>query len=257
MGFTRFIKNVLNVSALPTKVNNQAERLKATFDQAGADIKEALNGLISELESKDSASYLGAKKLSGESSTVQDELDIIFTSMTGKVDKINGKDLSTEDYTTIDKNKLAGIAEGANKYVLPEASTTQLGGVKVDGTTIIIENGVVKAVTADSADYTARAAIETLNTKKAETETFSATIPTSGWSSSAPYTIDITVTGMINTDSNFPVSPVYSDTADTRKAQAEAWGKISMIESGTDKITVTCDEELPTTAIPIQITVVR
>lgn len=98
---------------------------------------------------------------------------------------------------------------------------------------------------------------ETSVNTKATATNYTATIPTSGWSSSAPYTIDITVTGMINTDSNFPVSPIYSDTADTRKAQAEAWGKISMIKSGTDKITVTCDEELPTTAIPIQIMVVR
>ena len=36
-----------------------------------------------------------------------------------KVDKINGKDLSTNDYTTAEKNKLAGIAEKANNYVHP------------------------------------------------------------------------------------------------------------------------------------------
>lgn len=47
----------------------------------------------------------------------------------GKVDKITGKELSTNDYTTAEKTKLAGIEAGANNYVLPEASTT-LGGVK-------------------------------------------------------------------------------------------------------------------------------
>ena len=36
-----------------------------------------------------------------------------------KVDKVAGKGLSTEDYTTAEKNKLAGIAAGANKYVHP------------------------------------------------------------------------------------------------------------------------------------------
>ena len=35
-----------------------------------------------------------------------------------KVDKIAGKGLSTNDYTTADKNKLAGIADGANKTVV-------------------------------------------------------------------------------------------------------------------------------------------
>lgn len=36
-----------------------------------------------------------------------------------KVDKINGKGLSTNDYTTAEKNKLSGIAEKANNYVHP------------------------------------------------------------------------------------------------------------------------------------------
>lgn len=44
-----------------------------------------------------------------------------------KVDKVSGKDLSTNDYTTAEKNKLAGIDGGANKTVvdteLSESST--------------------------------------------------------------------------------------------------------------------------------------
>lgn len=38
--------------------------------------------------------------------------------ISGKVDKVSGKALSTNDYTTADKNKLAGIAAGANKTVV-------------------------------------------------------------------------------------------------------------------------------------------
>lgn len=40
---------------------------------------------------------------------------------TNKVDKISGKGLSTEDYTTAEKEKLAGIEEGANKTVVDSA----------------------------------------------------------------------------------------------------------------------------------------
>lgn len=36
-----------------------------------------------------------------------------------KVDKVTGKQLSTEDYSTEEKNKLSGIAESANNYVHP------------------------------------------------------------------------------------------------------------------------------------------
>ena len=38
-----------------------------------------------------------------------------------KVDKVTGKGLSTEDYTTAEKQKLAGIAAGANNYVHPSS----------------------------------------------------------------------------------------------------------------------------------------
>ena len=34
-----------------------------------------------------------------------------------------GKGLSTNDYTTAEKTKLSGIAEGANKYVHPSYSS--------------------------------------------------------------------------------------------------------------------------------------
>lgn len=38
--------------------------------------------------------------------------------LNAKVDKVTGKDLSTNDYTTADKTKLAGIATGANKTIV-------------------------------------------------------------------------------------------------------------------------------------------
>lgn len=45
----------------------------------------------------------------------------IATQMGGKVDKVSGKGLSTNDYTTAEKTKLAGIAEGANKTTVDTA----------------------------------------------------------------------------------------------------------------------------------------
>lgn len=47
------------------------------------------------------------------------------------VEQVAGKQLSTEDYTSAEKTKLAGIATGANKYVLPAATDKALGGVIV------------------------------------------------------------------------------------------------------------------------------
>lgn len=52
------------------------------------------------------------------------------TALGNKVDKVSGKGLSTNDYTTAEKDKLAGIATGANNYSLPVATASVLGGVK-------------------------------------------------------------------------------------------------------------------------------
>lgn len=54
-------------------------------------------------------------------------------------------------YTSAEKTKLAGIEAQANKYVLPAATTSALGGVKVDGTTITISNGVISSTASASA----------------------------------------------------------------------------------------------------------
>jgi hypothetical protein len=43
----------------------------------------------------------------------------ITTALSKKVDKVDGKQLSTEDYTSEEKDKLAGIEGGANNYVHP------------------------------------------------------------------------------------------------------------------------------------------
>lgn len=63
------------------------------------------------------------------------------TALNTKVDKVSGKGLSTNDYTTTEKTKLSGIEAGANKYVLPSASST-LGGVKSGGD-VTISGGVI------------------------------------------------------------------------------------------------------------------
>ena len=58
----------------------------------------------------------------------------------GKVDAEEGKGLSSNDYTDEDRDKLAGIAEGANKYILPVAGTA-LGGIKNGGNVVVAEDG--------------------------------------------------------------------------------------------------------------------
>ena len=97
-------------------------------------------------------------------STFKDNLDIISqASLDGKVDKVSGKGLSTNDYTTAEKTKLSGIATGAevnvqsdwnqtnssnddfikNKPTLGTAAAKNSTNAVTDGSTDLVESGAV------------------------------------------------------------------------------------------------------------------
>lgn len=73
------------------------------------------------------------------------------TELGNKVDKVSGKGLSTQDFTDALKNKLDGIANNANNYSLPTASSSTKGGVKTGAaitdttgyTAVHIKDGVI------------------------------------------------------------------------------------------------------------------
>lgn len=67
-------------------------------------------------------------RATGVESTLSANVELISKT---KVDKVIGKQLSTEDYTTEEKTKLSGIDDNANNYTLPAATTTILGGIIV------------------------------------------------------------------------------------------------------------------------------
>lgn len=69
-------------------------------------------------------------KATGNITELQEDVKQLQTDVKNKVDKVSGKGLSTNDYTTAEKNKLAGIAANANNYTLPTASDSTLGGIK-------------------------------------------------------------------------------------------------------------------------------
>lgn len=59
-----------------------------------------------------------------ETSTNPVQNKVINTALSNKVSKEDGKGLSTNDYTTEEKIKLAGIAEGANKTIVDDKIST-------------------------------------------------------------------------------------------------------------------------------------
>ncbi len=70
--------------------------------------------------------------------------------LSGKVDKAEGKGLSTNDYTAADKAKLDRL----ENYTLPAATAGTLGGVKV-GTGLAVTDGVLSATGGGTADAVA------------------------------------------------------------------------------------------------------
>lgn len=84
----------------------------------------------------------------------------------------SGKGLSSNDFTTAEKSKLAGIEAGANAYSLPTASSTTLGGVKI-GSNLTISNGVISAVQGkvDLTPYAKTADIDSTYAKKSDIST--------------------------------------------------------------------------------------
>lgn len=95
-----------------------------------------------------------------------------------KVNKVEGKGLSTNDYTTPEKNKLAAIEAEANKYVLPAATASALGGVKI-GSNITLADGGTISIT--KANVTSALGVDPTTTyvkKAGDTMTGSLTIET-------------------------------------------------------------------------------
>lgn len=86
--------------------------------------------------------------------------DKIQAKLAKKVDAVAGKGLSTEDYTTADKEKLAGLTN----YILPAAATETLGGVIVNTTA-----NPVPEKTALKADATGKAFVDWTEAPQAST----------------------------------------------------------------------------------------
>lgn len=131
-------------SAINTAISKSghASFQKVDAVPAVADAQENIMYLVMNSTTKHYDIYA---KIKGASGTYTMELlDDTTVDLSGKVDKVTGKGLSTNDYTTAEKTKLAGIAEGANKYVHPSHTAAASGLYKITVDAL----GHVTAVTA-------------------------------------------------------------------------------------------------------------
>ena len=122
-------------------------------DIISLDIDPSVNAVISVPEnSEDFVSWASEKiqylleRIDGDEDTDFVTLADMNSALAGKVDKVEGKGLSDENYTSDEKSKLSGIASGAQVNVLED--------VKVNGTTLTKDG---KAVNIDLSDYAKKA----------------------------------------------------------------------------------------------------
>lgn len=213
---------------MTTNIGKNATDIKALQDAVGAGGSSS-TGLFKAIADAESSAKSYADDNFIKQTSIADNLstnssDKVLSAKQGKalndtkVDKVTGKGLSSNDYTTVEKNKLATIAEGANKYVhptytvqssglykitvdstghissvvpvskddivalgipaqdtvykLPQASATEIGGVKIDSDYTTGSNNVAASTSALKTVYESLLArIEALEAQNSDTTT--------------------------------------------------------------------------------------
>ena len=141
---TGSIANAIKQAKSYTDTTVTAEQTRA--EKAEQKLTSDLASEVTRAKGAESANATAIANEVERATGVEETLNSNITQLqTQKVDKVEGKGLSTNDYTTPEKNKLAAIEAEANKYVLPAATTTTLGGIIVGDRLSIDDTGKLVA----------------------------------------------------------------------------------------------------------------
>ena len=144
---TGSIANAIKQAKSYTDTTVTAEQTRA--EKAEQKLTSDLASEVTRAKGAESANATAIANEVERATGVEETLNSNITQLqTQKVDKVEGKGLSTNDYTTPEKNKLAAIEAEANKYVLPAATASALGGVKI-GSNITNTNGTISLTKAN------------------------------------------------------------------------------------------------------------
>lgn len=145
---TGSIANAIKQAKSYTDTTVTAEQTRAEKAE-----QKLTSDLASEVTRAKGAESVNATAIANEverATGVEETLNSNITQLqTQKVDKVEGKGLSTNDYTTPEKNKLAAIEAEANKYVLPAATASALGGVKIGSNITLADGGTISITKAN------------------------------------------------------------------------------------------------------------
>nr|DAK01877.1 MAG TPA: Head fiber protein [Caudoviricetes sp.] len=200
--------------------------------------------------------YQMAKEAVGEDFVTQSEL---ATALDGKVNKETGKGLSTNDYTTTDKNKVANVPSNTNTALAGKVDKIAGKGLSTNDYTTTEKNKVANLPANTNTELNKKANTSDVYNKSdaderfAKTVTYTATVGTA-WTAKTGYVQQtITVNGILATDN--PIIDLVATTADF-EAQQEAWSKVFKVTTAANSITLYASEATEK-AISLQIKVVR
>lgn len=154
-----------NLNSLQSTVDGKAPKNHASADNTYGVGSKTQYGHVKVDESLDTSSV----------NTVQNK--VVSSALNNKVDKVTGKGLSTEDYTSAEKSKLANIEAEANKYVHPSThnsnmivNTTALNNIGTDANATQSEiNTLIDLAIGDMGSIQAVRVVHSLPTASADT----------------------------------------------------------------------------------------
>lgn len=145
---TGSIANAIKQAKSYTDTTVTAEQTRA--ENAEQKLTSDLASEVTRAKGAESANTTAIANEVERATGVEETLNSNITQLqTQKVDKVEGKGLSTNDYTTPEKNKLAAIEAEANKYVLPAATASALGGVKIGSNITLADGGTISITKAN------------------------------------------------------------------------------------------------------------
>lgn len=145
---TGSIANAIKQAKSYTDTTVTAEQTRA--ENAEQKLTSDLASEVTRAKGAESANATAIANEVERATGVEETLNSNITQLqTQKVDKVEGKGLSTNDYTTPEKNKLAAIEAEANKYILPAATASALGGVKIGSNITLADGGTISITKAN------------------------------------------------------------------------------------------------------------
>ena len=131
------------IDAKATTALSNSQTAVSTANEAKSTAQEALDQVVGGLGTKvyRDTTLLNSLDIKPIEDDIADNTTAITALQTGKVDKVTGKQLSTEDFTTAEKNKLAGLNNYDDTQIQADITALQTGKVdKVTGKQLSTED---------------------------------------------------------------------------------------------------------------------